>query len=419
MKEMLLQHPGLVQAQKELKGIKVKGERPQDIDKSGSNLIHLLPTREVSDQLVGLYVDYFENTYRVLHLPSFFEEYRQLWEGQGQPRPAFVALLLVMLATTSCLKPQNPSARDDISLRGDSSLDREQAIKWINAASTWLDLQSHKHVNLTTFQIHCILFIAQNANSMKRKRTWTEAGTLSRLALTAGLHRDAEIVNLRHGSLVNRRVSLFDQEMRRRIWTSIAELELQTCIERGMPATLREVIIDCGPPLNVEDDEINLSMDRFRPPRQISDHTRSSFLNLSYSTFALRQEIVSLINGPSSHMPYEEVLQLDRRIMQVLDEIPSWRRESGNLPKCLLQMQLQQLLLLLHRPYVQHESESSRYDYSASVHLRAAVSILDLHENLVAAGITMLCTLRNDMLDAVLGICYNFSSSNPAAGRSE
>ena len=412
MKEMVVQHPGLAQAQKELKSAKVKTEHLQAVTKAGENLIQLLPFKALTDELIQLYVDYFETTYRVLHLPSFYEEYRRLWENPEKARPAFVALVLVMIATTSCLRAQGSSA-----LRGDSSVDRETAIHWINAANSWLELQSQKHVTSITMQIHTVSFIAQRMNYIKKKRTWTAAGTLSRLAMSAGLHRDAEVVNLRHASLTNRRVSLFDQEMRRRIWTTVAELELQTSIERGMPAMFRDVIIDCGPPLNVDDNDINQGMDRFHQPRQISDFTRCSFLHLSQSSFWLRQELISFINGPISQIPYEEVLQYDRRIMQALDEIPPWRTDSAQLSRSLLQMQLQLLLLLLHRPYVRQDTESSRYDYSAMVHLRSAMSILDLHQTLVSARNLMLCLLRDDMLDAVLGICYNFSASNPGAGK--
>ena len=413
MKEAVIQHPTLAHIQRELKGVKIKSEPPPTSTKSGDNLIQLLPGREETDRLVNVYIDCFESTYRVLHLPSFLEEYRQIWSTTDQVKPAFIALILVMMAATSCLKPQDPSF-----LRGDSTLDREAAIKWIHASSSWLEQQSHKHVTLLTFQIHCVTFIAQEVNGIKRKRTWTSAGTLSRLAMGAGLHRDAEIVNLRHGTLVDRRVSLFDQEMRKRIWCTIAELELQTSIERGMPAMLKDVIVDCGPPWNVDDEEINRNMDRNRISRPVSEFTRSSYLYLSQSTSILRQELISLINGPSSQISYEEVLQYDRQIVQALDEVPAWRSKSTLLPRSLLQMQLQLLLLLLHRPYVHRDTESSRYDYSAMTHLRAAMSLLDLHHNLYTAGTQILCVLREDMLDAVLGICYNFSISDPLAGKS-
>lgn len=413
MKDMVIQHPGLAQFQREIKGEKVKAEVEFFQQKSGEDLLHLVPSKEVTDSLVEIYIECFESTYRVLHLPSWLEEYLRFWEYPHEARPAFTALLLVMIAATSCLKPRNPSI-----LRGDSTLDRETAIKWICAVKAWLSSQSNKHVTMVYFQVNCVVFIAEHINGIKRKRTWTSIGTLSRLAMAAGMHRDAEIVNIRHGSLENRRVSLFDQEMRRRIWNTIVELELQTALERGMPAMLRDVIMDCGPPLNIHDDEVNQAMEKNPVSKPASDFTQSSFLYHGHSILALRQDLVSFINGSTSASgtSYEDILQLDRQIIHALDDIPLWDSEKSCLPRALILLQLQNLLLLLHRPFVQHDSENTRYDYSAMAHFRAALNILDLHQDLINTNHLMPCIFRYDMLDAALGICYNFSIADPKSG---
>ena len=413
MNDMVAQHPGLTQVQKELKGTKTNASDYFVIDKEGENLVPLLPGKQVVDQLVHAYIENFEATHRVLHLPSFFDEYNKCMVAPEQARPPFIALLLVMMATTSCVKPGEPST-----LRGDSSLARENADHWIHATESWLALQSQKHVNAIIFQIRVVSFIAQQVNAIKRKRAFTAAGSLTRIAISTGLHRDAETVNLRHGSLVKRRVTFFDQEMRRRIWTTTSELELQTAIDRGMPATMRDLIIDCGPPLNVDDEMLGPSMDQLPLSRSTSEYTRSSFQYISYNTFALRQEIISLINGPSPNLSYEEMLQYDRKILQALDDIPAWHDQGPEscVSRTSLQLQLNHLQLLLHRPYVLQVSPSKRYDYSAVVHLRAALSILDLHQNLVKKGNNILCMMRSDVLAAVYGICYNYSIPVPSAG---
>ena len=415
MNEMVVQHPGLTQVQKELKGTKAKASEYLVIDKNGENLVQIFPGKQIVDELVHIYIENFEATYRVLHLPSFFDEYNECLDAPERARPPFIALLLVMMATTSCARPGEQSM-----LRGDSSLARENADHWIQATESWLARQSQKHVNAIIYQIHVVSYIAQQVNAIKRKRAFTAAGNLARIAISAGLHRDAELVNLRHGSLVKRRVTLFDQEMRRRIWTTTAEFELQTAMDRGMPATMRDLIVDCGPPLNIEDEKLRPSTDQLLMSSSRSEYTRSSFQHISYNTFALRQEIVSLINGPSPDMPYEEMLQYDRKIMQALDEIPTWHDQNPGayVSRTLLQLQLYHLQLLLHRPYVLQDSQSKRYDYSAVVHLRAAMSILDLHQTLVVKGNNILYIMRSDILAAVYSICYNFSISGPNVGTS-
>ena len=276
--------------------------------------------------------------------------------------------------------------------------------------------QSQKHTNIVTFQIHCLSFVAKQMNSVKRKRTWISAGNLLRLALSSGLHRDAEIINRRHGTPSSKRVSAFDQEMRRRIWATISELQLQAAFDRGMPAMMGDLVEDCGPPLNLEDGEFDPSSEQLPEPRPVAQYTGSSFHCLSRSSWSLRLEIVSMINGPHAQIAYEDVLRYDKHIMQHLDEIPQWSGRSRLASRVLLQLQLHMLLLFLHRPYAREEARSSRYDYSAIMHLRSALNILDLHHQLTSIGNSFLVLFRNDIFGAALSICYNYSVSEPNPG---
>ena len=412
MKDMIVHHPGLARVQMELNSAKIKGAGQEDtIPPNDHTLASLLPSRKIADQLVQIYVDNIETTYRILHLPSFWAEYSDFWSAPREGRPAFVALLLLILAISNCIKEKGPSM-----FRGDSSVDRETAIMWIRNCDAWLRSQSQKHTTLIIFQLHCLSYIAKETNSIKRKRSWACAGNLTRLAMSAGLHRDAHIVNLRHGTPSFKRVSVFDQEMRRRIWTTIAELELQAAIDRGMPAMTRDLVEDCGPPHNIKDEDIEPSSEQLPSPCPLSQFTRSSYQHLSRSSWSLRIEVVSLVNGPKSHMPYEDVLLYDKKIMQCLDEIPHWRNQESQVSRILLQLQLQQLLLFLHTPYARDEPWGSRYDYSAIVHLRSAMTVIDLHDQLLSSRNSFLCLFRNDALSAALSICYNVAMSDVKPG---
>lgn len=409
---MMVQHQGLATVKRELKNTKIKGPGQEDsLPTNDKALISLLPQKKTADQLVQIYVDNLESTHRVLHLPSFWEEYSNFWDAPQEGRPAFAALLMLILASTYCVKERSSSM-----FRGDSSVGRETAIMWIRTCDSWLQSQSQKHSNMTIFQIHCLSFIAKQMNSIKRKRTWTSAGNLMRLALSNGLHRDANLVNLRHATPTVTRVSAFDQEMRRRIWATVSELELQAAFDRGMPAMLRDLIEDCGTPSNLDDEDLDPSTEHLPGPRPVSQYTRSSFQHLSRSSWPLRLDLVSVINGPNPQMAYEDVLLYDKKIMQYLDEIPLWGDQASLVSRVLLQLQLQILLLFLHRPYAREEARSSRYDYSAIMHLRSAMNILDLHHQLTSTGNNFLCLFRNDIFGAALSICYNYSVSEPNPG---
>lgn len=408
-----MQHQELGLKQRELKNTKIKGPSQEgNLPSDAKALISSLPRKEIADQLVQIYLDNLESTYRVLHLPSFWEEYSTFWAAPQEGRPVFAAILLLMLASSYCLKERNSST-----FRGDSSVERETAILWIRTCDTWLQSQSQKHTTMAIFQTHCLSFIAKQITSIKRKRTWISAGNLLRLALSSGLHRDTTIINLRRSSSSGRQVSPFDQEMRRRIWATISELELQAAFDRGMPAMLRDVVEDCSSPSNLDDQEFGPSVEQIPRSRPISHYTMSSFQHLSRSSWSLRLELISLINGPHPHMAYESVLMYDKKILQHLDEIPEWRDKASSVSSVLLQLQLQALLLFLHRPYAREEARSSRYEYSTTVHLRSATRILDLHHQLTSVGDIVLCLFRNDIFGAALSICYSYSTSESNPGK--
>ena len=413
LKDMTVQHHEVEPLQRELRSTKVKGSSQVDNLPIGKEaLISLLPQKGLSDQLVQIYVDSLESTYRVLHLPSFWEEYSHFWKAPQEGKAAFAAIILLILASTYCIKEAKASM-----FRGDSSVGRETAILWVRTCDLWLQTQSQKHTTIATFQVHCLSFIAKKINSIKRKQIWASAGSLVRLALSSGLHRDAQIINLRHSSSSTRKVSVFDQEMRRRMWATISDLELQTAFERGMPAMLRDFVEDCGPPLNLDDEEFLPSTDQLGRPGPISNYTRSSFQHLSRSSWSLRLELVSVINGPHPQMTYEVVLMYDKKITQHLDEIPHWIDKASLVPRVLLQLQLQMFMLFLHRPYAREQTRNSRYEYSAVVHLTSAMRILDLHQQLMDVGNSFLCLFRNDVFGAALNICFNYSTSEPSPGK--
>ena len=184
-----------------------------------------------------------------------------------------------------------------------------------------------------------------------------------------------------------------------------------------MPATLRDLVEDCNSPSNLNDPEIDILMEQLPQPRPVSEYTRSSFQHLSRSSWSLRLELLSMINGPNPQMSYETVLFYDKQIMQHLDDVPRWNDQNSLVSGVLLQLQLQTLLLFLHKPYAQENAQSSRYVYSALVHFRTAMRILDLHHQLTSTGNKFLCLFRNDIFGAALSICYDYSASEPTTGK--
>ena len=285
-----MHHTSLAHVQRDLKALQVRwrSEKADALPSMELNLLDLLPARETMDHLAQLYFETFETIYRILHAPTFWKEYQSFWDNPQRARPAFIVILLLSMAAVNCI-----STKERPTYIGDSATAREAAILWIEASESWLDRQSQKHIYLAIWQIRCLLLVAKQSNTVKKKRAWTLAGNLVRQAVSAGFHRDP--------SLLGAKISVFDQEMRRRLWGTMMELELHASIERGIPSAIEAIPYDTAPVLNVNDE--GFGEESATPPAQRpwEEYTAASFLHMSRSSLSLRVSLTSLLNQLSSH----------------------------------------------------------------------------------------------------------------------
>jgi hypothetical protein len=408
MKEAIMHHSSLSRVQRDLKAMQLswKTEKADAMALKDLKLLELLPGREIVDHLVHLYFETFENAYRILHVPTFWREYERFWEDPQAGKSSFVVTVLLLMAVVNCV-----SSREQATYIGDSASAREAAILWIEACDFWLQRQSQKHVYLAIWQIRCLLLLAKMSNTVKKKRTWTSAGNLMRQAMSAGFHRDP--------SLLGAKVSVFDQEMRRRLWATMVELELQASIDRGMPSASAGFPSDVAPVLNVNDEDFEDGSQKAPSQKPWHHYTRTSFLHISWSSLSLRVSLNSLLNELSSQAQYEDVLVYDEKIMQKLQEIPAQANSSTSqehhsfpeLIRVLLDVQLRQFLILLHGPFARQAQSNSRYSLSKMVCFNAASSIVDQHSRLVTGGNPAILLFKDDVFRAALSICHNIHVS--------
>ncbi|PYI11245.1 hypothetical protein BO78DRAFT_382551 [Aspergillus sclerotiicarbonarius CBS 121057] len=398
MKETIMQRTSLPTLQRELKTLQVrwKTARTDLVPKSDWELFGLLPDQETIDAHVSLYFESFETLYRILHYPSFAKEYETFRQGYRAAKPAFVVLLLLIMASVSCV-----SDRDQTQYIGESSMGRERAALWIEASEWWLSSQSQKHVYLAIWQIRCLLVLAKQVNVVKKKQAWTVAGTLVRTAMSAGFHRDPK--------MLGERVSAFDQEMRRRLWATMLELELQASTERGMTSSMTGITSDSTALLNVDDDDLLVVSVSLPESKPWGKYTKCSFLHISAATFALRTSINSKVNDIGSKWTYDEVLDEEEKVTNEVKRLPNWVDSEGcsEMAKTLLEVQLRHCLIMLHAPFARQADGNPRYTLSKMVCLNAACEIIERHYQLNKSGNHALLLLRVDHFRAALTICHN------------
>ncbi|PLN86468.1 hypothetical protein BDW42DRAFT_158548 [Aspergillus taichungensis] len=400
MRESIQHHHSLASVQKELKDLDVgwKHEK-RKISVKDAELHLVLPDQSFMDEAIELYFKTFETMYRIVHRPTFQAEYDRLRNDPTDAKPALIILILLMMATVSAV------LETDRTYIGSASLGRERGALWIETAERWLRRQSKKNIYLAIWQIRCLLVVAKQMNRYKKKQMWSVAGDLVREGMAAGFHRDP-------GHKVR---SPFDQEMRRRLWATMIELELQASIDRGMPSALAAVRMDCAPPLDVDDEDLMPDFERAPVPRPSGEYTATSFLCLARQSFDLRVCLNSRMNDLDANLPYEEVTRYEEMVLAELNKLPrpteasngSSARKLTGLARTVLDLQLRQFLISLHAPFARQIESNSRYTVSRMVCFNAAASLIEQHWTLLEDKNPILLLFRHDYFRAALSLAHH------------
>lgn len=185
-----------------------------------TSLRDLFPDRAIVDVLIRTYLNTFEKTFRIVHVPSFQAAYNCYWDLEQKDGMDMDALIIAIMACTLCI-----SNHESPRYCHNGSTFHIKAVLWIKACETWLKRLSNKHRTLTSIQVRCLRLLALSVTSHKRKEYYQEVQAHLGLMRASGMHRDPAIAG--------KRCSPFEGEMRRRLWATSVELELQASIDKG------------------------------------------------------------------------------------------------------------------------------------------------------------------------------------------
>jgi hypothetical protein len=106
-------------------------------------------------------------------------------------------------------------------------------------------------MSISGIQNMCLLSLARNATQeLRGDRTWIHCGALIRSAMSIGLHRDPAKMPS---------IPAAQGEIRRRLWATVRELVLDSCIEAGGPPLISRKDFDCAPPMNLDDSQLDFN----------------------------------------------------------------------------------------------------------------------------------------------------------------
>ncbi|CAG7937206.1 unnamed protein product [Penicillium nalgiovense] len=373
-------------------------------DPTTASLISMLPSRGVVDELVALYITYIESTHRILHVPSFLRELDQFWAMRDSPASISAGFTVQVLLILACAW----NLADFASLQSKSSgeLKCQSAVEWTLHAGKWIENLHTKRPEITSMRLSILLILARNAHGMRRSQAWLTANTLVKQAMMAGYHRDPS----RYA-----RISVFNKEMRRRLWTTIVELDLQIALDRGMPPSVQSFDYDAAPGMNIYDDEIHENSTEVPESRPLSEVTDSSFQSILSRSLPLRLQACSLMHSPRISCRYDDIQRLDGELNRHLSRIPAWVAADPNdivaqrkvmLWKGLIETKLCQSLLSVHTPFAIEARRESLFAPSARTRMDAATRILSNQRRLHEISRTLsLCMLGEWTIQAYISIC--------------
>ncbi|RBR20593.1 hypothetical protein FVER53590_03659 [Fusarium verticillioides] len=376
-----------------------------------NTLRHLTPAKSILDVLVQTYIDRHEITHRILHIPTFITKYNDYWADQSSTTVCFhVQLLLVAATAASC----HPEVCVNVFSHNTT---HDHVIKWVEAAEAWVSSQSNQPPrSWDVLVIHCLLLLAKRANFINEGSFWTSTGTLVRWAMAAGYHREV---------IPAAKVSPFSREMRRRLWVTIVELDLQASIERGMPPNVRLGDFNIKPPLNVDDENLEESMQDSLVGMPIATLINASFQALLYRSLPVRLKICAFINGCCEEVDFDKVLELEDELRQALQDIPAWdspqadprQHRTATYIKHMLGIVLHQYIVLLHFHFLVRTTSPSKSLICRRARLDASTKILDYYQRLIKEEMLPEQACRTGLTLAALSICHEIYLNLESRGR--
>lgn len=388
-------------------------------------ILSIIPNRETADLCVENYFSTVERIYRLLHIPSFRREVRSFWDdhpehnSSGSSTPPWgwdwdwLAQLLMVIGL----------GYYSMTSSAEADADMKQVKRLYKGAELCLMRASFiMRPTILTVKTLCMMVVAKHIGAMSCE-AYDSCGPLMgiaiRHAMTMGLHRDQSSTHgcggggdadYAYAAGFMQSTTKWEIEMRRRLWTTIAQIEIQQSIVSGVPPVLRAYDFDVSPPSNLNDDDFDPSSPSSDHgsgdvgPRSDLEYTDSSFQFVLARSLNPVLEIVAAANLRGIAVTnYDKFMALDGQIRELLAEVSALREKvpqyqdsshgQGHgqtqtwttLQIFTLEMLFRRTLLTLHWRSSQHPNARTHHPTSYWASLECSLAILvhqrELYEN--------------------------------------
>ncbi|KIW29637.1 uncharacterized protein PV07_05440 [Cladophialophora immunda] len=403
---------------------------PQEIEGLFGSTSHLSLPQILSQALPPrLQVDrrlstYFNSRYLVIpfiHTTQFRRQYDQFWRTPLEMSPLWISILFsicCMSATLSEAVGSEPSTPED---------QLSPRMSFLNAACQCLRLGGF--VRPKRYVVEALGLYAQckyMATLDPSREVSIIFPILVRLAYRSGYHRDPS--QFPH-------FSVFEGEMRRRMWAMCLQFDLMVSFQLGLPNQIPPSSWDTLPPSNLLDSDFDEHSTALRQSRPEEEATQILY-------FIVKTRLMTTFGKVCSHAlsfrdySQQEVMDLDREVRAVYATVPKILHirpmsQSFADPSYLIMVRTnceflyQKSLLVLHRKYMTQGTHPTSTKVCTDAAIAITRHMLDLHKELKPGGQLfqdrwMLSSFTmNDFYLAAMVLCLGVSmwrKANPGKG---
>uniref|UniRef100_A0A093UZW0 Putative transcriptional regulatory protein C1F7.11c n=1 Tax=Talaromyces marneffei PM1 TaxID=1077442 RepID=A0A093UZW0_TALMA len=230
----------------------------------------------------------------------------------------------------------------------------------------------------------CYLSIEYAQVADNQTGLWLLLGTIIRLAVRMGYHREASTSSY---------LSPFQAEMRRRNWAALFMLDSAAADQYGLPRMVNEALVDARPPANLLDEDLGPDMKTLPRSRPEHETTLVGFLAIKNRLLSTRNIITDLTSYPNKPVSYKEILKLDKIIKEQFQNIPgplkmrpmskSLTDSSGVIAnRIFLALVGYKSRCMLHQHYLLPARTDDRYRYSRKACIESALELLRIQESI-------------------------------------
>ncbi|RDA86469.1 hypothetical protein CP532_3607 [Ophiocordyceps camponoti-leonardi (nom. inval.)] len=371
----------------------------------------ILPTKAVCDRMVASYFEVAESIYRIVHKPTFSDDYDRYWEGKLQSE-SFLPQLLAIVSIASRFESKSKGL----------GRERGEGVHIPTACAlvrTWLDgLEGRQLVSLDTLQVEVLLLHALRTTAPRPERLWTQLGSVVRMAMTMAMHRDP--------LECEPRMTVFVGELRRRLWYTIVDTDVSMSLSTNLPSLIRDGDFTCRPPRNLNDSDLHPAMQELPPSKPMDQTTDAHMQVYSAVTLATRMRVPPLVNRIDAMRDYQEVVDVGAKLERLIDDINlvlprhnianDSERSKEWRSRVVLDMHLRRPLLALYRPLAMGvpdvPPQTMRAYLRSSMTMLSYLDELDPHLAHFQDIVEMYHqVLKRDIIQAAMSVCFYIQSA--------